>query len=630
MIESAPTRAPGLREEEPRTQPNRAEVTAPVNAPVNAPVATPIPVLTPVALAALLVLQACGGGGGAPPVVGAVVGTPSAPGGGATPPAASGGPSPAPPVLTGSGPPLPSLAERPSAPDAARFMTQATFGTKTLEEMEALRVEGFPHWLWTQFNTPAASHTAYLNAQLVRTSNNRATDEMAYEAIWQQWLQGADQLRARVSFALSQIMVISNIAPDLRPYAMASYLDLLNRNAFGNYRTLLEEVTLHPAMGYYLNMIESEKDDAAQGIHPNENYPREVLQLFSIGLAELNLDGSAKVGGDGKPIPTFGEAEVKGFARAFSGWTFASQNPANPAQFHSADENLDANWTTPMRAFSSMHSPEPKKLLGNVTLAAGQTPQKDLADALDNIFNHPNVGPFIGRQLIQRLVHSNPSKAYIERVASTFNNNGSGVRGDLKAVVAAVLLDPEARAAAAGQVANYGKQREPVIRFASFLRALGASSSNGINSIHYLDSADNGLGQSPLLAPSVFNYFSPSFRPAGALANAGLYAPEFQITTETSVVGSLNFFSNFFNSYGDGASRLNLNLAPLQALAATPAALADRLNALLFAYQMGASTRARLVQMLGALPGSTPDELKQRVRAALIVTAISPDFVIQK
>ena len=319
-------------------------------------------------------------------------------------------------------------------------------------------------------------------------------------------------------------------------------------------------------------------------------------------------------------------------AKAFSGWTFASQNPSNPNQFHSADENLDSNWTTPMRAFPSMHSPEAKKLLDNVTLAGGQSPEKDLADALDNIFNHPNVGPFIGRQLIQRLVASNPSRAYIQRVAQTFNNNGADVRGDLKAVVAAILLDPEARAVATAQAANYGKQREPVIRFATFLRALGATSSNGINSIHYLDSADDGLGQSQLLSPSVFNFFSPNFCQPGAVARANLYSPEFQITTETSVVGSLNFFSNFFNSggYGNGASRLAINLAPLQALVATPAALVAQLDALLFAYQMSASTRARLLQMVSALPGGSANQLRNRVRAALIVTAISPDFVIQK
>ena len=567
------------------------------------------------ALAALSALTACGGGGSSSPA-----------------PDAASGPASVNFTVVGAEPVKPPVEARPTAPDAARFLTQASFGARSVDEIEALRVEGLAHWLWAQFGAPTQLHTVYLDSQKSRETAGKATDEMSYEAIWQQWLKGTDQLRSRSAFALGQIMVISNIAPDIRPYAMSSYMDLLNRNAFGNYRTLLGEVTLHPAMGYYLNMIESEKDDAVKGIHPNENYAREVLQLFSIGLVELNPDGSQKLDASGKPVPTFGETEVKGFAQAFSGWTFASQNPTKPDDFHNADENLDSNWVTPMKAFPSLHSAEPKKLLGNVTLPGGQSPEKDLNDALDNIFNHANVGPFIGRQLIQRMVTSNPSGGYIGRVAAVFANNGAGVRGDLKAVVQAVLLDPEARAVPSLQSANFGKQREPVIRFATFLRALGAASQNGINSIHYLDGADQALGQSPLLAPSVFSFFSPNFRQPGAVAKANLYSPEFQITTETSVVGSLNFFSSFFNDegYGNGDSRLKLDLAPLQALAATPALLVDRLDALLFAYQMSATTRQRLLQMVGALPGTSAQERKSRVKAALIVTAMSPDFVIQK
>lgn len=561
------------------------------------------------AIAAAWLLDACGGGGGG----GLATSGAGLPGGG------------------GAAPAQPAAAERPSAVDAARFLAQATFGATSLEEIEALRTDGFERWLWNQFNAPTMLHTAYLDEQRQRDGQNKARDEMSYEAIWQQWLTGEDQLRGRVAFALSQIMVVSNVAPDLRPYAMSSYMDLLNRNAFGNYRTLLGEVTLHPTMGYYLNMLESEKDDAARGIHPNENYAREVLQLFSIGLVELNQDGSPRLSG-GKPIPTFGEAEVKGFAKAFSGWSFASLDATRPEQFHKGDQNLDSNWTTPMKAFASKHSTESKKLLGTSTLPSGQSAQKDLDDALDVIFHHPNVGPFIGRQLIQRLVTSNPSPEYIARVAGTFNNNGAGVRGDLKAVVRAVLLDPEARVPPA-QSASYGKQREPVIRFATFLRALRAKSQSGSNRIHYLDSADDGLGQSPLLAPSVFNFFSPNYRQPGALAAAGLVAPEFQITTETSVVGSLNFFARLINSegYGGGENKLVLDLAPLQALASDPAALATRLDVLLFAGQMSTTTRARITSMLTAMPGGTSaNNMKRRVKAALIVTAVSPDFVIQK
>ncbi len=555
----------------------------------------------------IVLLGACGGGAGGP--------------GGTTLASVSG--------AGGEQPPAPAAADRPGAEDAARFLAQATFGIRSVDEIEALRADGYERWLWRQFNAPTMLHTSYLDWQRQRDEKQRAKEEMSYEAVWHHWLNGEDQLRARVAFALSQVLVISNIAPDLRPYAMSSYMDLLNRNAFGNYRTLLEEVTLHPAMGYYLNMVESEKDDDRRGIHPNENYAREVLQLFSIGLVQLNTDGSTRFGSDGKPLPTYGEAQVKGFARAFSGWTFASQDPADDRSFHKADQNLESNWTTPMRAFPSRHSPGEKTLLDGTVLPAGQSPEKDLADALDNIFDHPNVGPFIGRRLIQRLVTSNPSPAYIARVARRFNDNGAGVRGDLRAVVRAVLLDPEARDVALARSGHFGKQREPVIRFAGFLRGLGAKSASGVNAIHDLDGSDDGLGQSPLLAPSVFNFYAPDYRQAGAVARAGLVAPEFQITTETTVVGSLNFFASRFKDggYGWGDNRLAFDYAPLEALAKDPAALTEHMNRLFFALQMTAATRARMEKMLAALPSR---DARRRVRAALTLTSISPDFVIQK
>lgn len=558
------------------------------------------------ATAVMALVSACGGSGGGGDTSGSI--------GTATPPPAT--PSAAPPTVA----------------DASRFLTQASFGIRSLAEVEALRTSGYEAWLETQFSTDAALHTTYLDTQRVREKGGRASEEMSYEAVWQQWLNGPDQLRARVAFALGQIVVISNIAPDIRPYAMSSYMDMLNRNAFGNYRTLLKDVALHPAMGYYLNMMGSEKDDPQRGIHPNENFAREVLQLFSVGLVQLDPDGSTRLGSNGKPIPTYGEAEVKAFAKAFSGWHFGTLDTSKPDQFYDHDDNLDRNWVVPMKAFPSKHATGAKTLLDGQVLPAGQTPEKDMDDAIDNIVNHPNVGPFIGRQLIQRLVTSNPSPAYIGRVAAVFANNGSGVRGDLKAVVRTVMLDPEARDPALAADGRFGKQREPVIRFAGFLRGLGAKSVNGRNDIHYLDSADDGLGQSPLLAPSVFNFFSPNFRQPGAVTKAGLVSPEFQITTETTVVGSLNFFADFFKQggYGSGDSRLTLDYGPLLSLAADPAALTDRLDALFFASRMGASTRARLIKMVAALPSGTPEDRLQRVKAALIVTAISPDYVIQR
>ena len=555
-------------------------------------------------------LAACGGGGGSNPPnsTPSTVDAINLPGSG------------------GSPPPRVAPDQRPSAADAARFLTQASFGMQSTQDVLQVQEKGYPLWLWEQINTGTMLHTSYLDQQKLRNVNDDGkayeTEEMSYEAIWQQWLYGADQLRGRVSFALSQIMVISNVAPDIRPYAMSSYMDMLNRNAFGNYRQLLEDVTLHPAMGYYLNMLNSEKDDPETGAHPNENYAREVLQLFSIGLAKLNLDASQQLDGAGKPIPSYDESVVQGFAKAFTGWTYP-----NATGWDEANEEVAAAWTSAMKPFASKHSPEKKRLLDGAEIAAGGSPQTDMKAALDSIFNHPNVGPFISRQLIQRLVTSNPSRAYISRVASMFNNNGSGVRGDLRAVVAAILLDTEARNAA--PPAHFGKQREPVMRFANFLRALNAKADNGRNSIHYLESADNGLGQSPLLSPSVFNFFSPNFRPAGKIAAAGMVAPEFQITTETTVVGGLNFFANLFNSggYGYDDNKLKLNLASLEAKAGDANALIAEFNTLFCNNQMTTGLQTRLRTMINAI---SINNSSYRVRASLILISLSPDFVIQR
>ena len=559
------------------------------------------------AVAAMALLAACGGG-------------------------SSGTEIPA-PVVAAPSPPPPTLASTPaSARDAARFLSQASFGPRSADEVEALQRGGFEAWMAQQFALPAASHLGYVEQQRQLDKNNSAAEELSYEAVWQQWLFGDVPLRSRASWALLQIFVVSNIAPDIRTHAMSSYMDMLNRNAFGNYRQLLEDVTLHPAMGYYLNLVESEKEDLARGTHPNENYAREVLQLFSIGLNQLNPDGTVKVDAAGKAIPTFDEAVIKGYAKAFSGWSFGSLDNRNANAFHDHDENIEALWQTPMQPWSSYHDSGAKTLLNGRVLPAGQSAQQDMQDALDSIFNHPNVGPFIGRQLIQRLVTSNPSAAHVQRVSAAFANNGAGVRGDLRAVLRAVLLDLEVRGDAPATRSGFGKQREPVLRFAQLLRALNAKSATGRNPIHYLDGADDALGQSPLLAPSVFNFYSPFYRPAGPLANAGLAAPEFQITSETTVVGSLNFFASVIHSggYGWDNSRLVLDYAPLMLLAGDAAALTDRLDLLLFDLQMGAATRSRLATLLKALPGASTHEREQRVKSALLVALMSPDHVIQK
>ena len=510
--------------------------------------------------------------------------------------------------------------------DAARFLTQATFGITNIEEIQTLRSYGLDAWINAQSDMKSASLVDYINQQSSRNENGKPTDEMAYEALWQQWLYSPAQLRARVAFALSQIFVISNVAPDLHPLAMTSYMDMLSTNAFGNYRKLLEDVSLHPAMGYYLNMIESEKEDLDKGTHPNENFAREVLQLFSIGLVKLNIDGTPMLDEQKKPIATYDQTVVQGFARAFSGWSFGGRDTSKNDSFQNGEET----WSVPMQAWASKHSTASKALLDGKILSPGQTPQKDMADALDTIAAHPNIGPFIARRLIQRLTTSNPSAAYIQRVATVFNNDGNNARGNLKAVVRAILLDDEARAPLPTQVTHFGKQREPVIRFANLLRVTNAMADDGTNRIHYLDSADNALGQSPLLAPSVFNFYSPDFKSPGSIAAAGLNAPEFQITTETTIVGALNFMSEVIQtgSYGwQDAGKIKLDYKKFDDVAGDASQLIDRVNALLMNYSMRAETRTSLMRVIN---GIDPKNKIERTKAALTIALVAPEFAIQR
>lgn len=524
--------------------------------------------------------------------------------------------------LPGSGgepPAEPAAGDQPSAVDAARFLAQASFGARSPEEVNAVRTMGYERWLWQQFNAPTLVHTSYLDWQRQRNPDLQAGDDMSYEAIWQQWLFGEDTLRARVAFALSQILVVSNIAPDLRPYAMSSYMDLLNHHAFGNYRTLLRAVTLHPAMGYFLNLLRSEKEDAGSGTHPNENYAREFLQLFTVGMVQLDAQGVPRRDGAGQTLPTYDEATVQGHARALTGWSFAQSR-----HFWDADENLEANWTSPMVAFADRHETGSKRLLGGGTISGGSA-EADLDAVVDVAFQHPNTGPFVCRQLIQRLVTSNPTPAYIGRVAAVFADNGGGVRGDLRAVVRALLLDPEARDPSLAAAGRFGKQREPVLRLANLLRAMNARGSSGRNAIHELEAT---LGQSPLLAPSVFNFFSPNYRPAGPIAAAGLVAPEFQTTTEASVAGGLNFLVDVIQGggigWGDG--RLTFDWAPWESAAASAATLVDRLDVLFCQRQMSTTTRNRLQTLISVVPAG---QARQRVKTALVFLSMAPDHVIQ-
>ncbi len=458
-----------------------------------------------------------------------------------------------------------------SRAEASRFLTQASFGPN-LDEIERLATIGYTAWLNEQLNAPASLQLPFLDnriQQYIAAGQPVTVYQDSRQDIWfRNVLYGDDQLRQRVAFALSQILVISdqNGALEGNPTTIAHFYDILANGAFGNYRQLLEQVTLHPAMGHYLSMFRNRKPDTTLNIRPDENYAREIMQLFSIGLVQLNAQGQPLDGDPGTPgvqtIPTYTQDTIRGFAHVFTGWNFstceAPQAAGPPHGFtwwfweycpsgpEAQERLLHPGWRTPMFAWGEgssfgviYHAAEGSKQLlsypgvslpGGV-LPAGGNARANLQAALDNLFNHPNVGPFLGRLLIQRLTTSNPSPAYVGRVAAAFNNNGQGVRGDLRSVVRAILLDPEARNPAQAP-AHFGKLREPLMRVIQLWRALDGRSNAGNVPEGW---PDYYAAQAVQRSPTVFNFFLPAYSLPGEIATLGLHSPEFQITTDTYI-----------------------------------------------------------------------------------------------
>jgi uncharacterized protein (DUF1800 family) len=513
-------------------------------------------------------------------------------------------PTPAPPLPSGT----------PTVADAGRFLSQATFGP-TDALIATVQSQGFDAFLTQQFATPASSHLAFVDASGI----NPLTITQTNDAWWTFAISAPDQLRQRVAFALSEILVVSNSSKNLgnQPGALPAYYDVLVSGAFGNFRQLLENITLNPAMGSFLDMLKNDKANASGTRLPNENYAREIMQLFSIGLYHLNLDGSLTLGSNGLPIATYSQDAILGTAAVFTGWTYAQTT--NPPVF-----NPPADWRHPMVNVASHHSPDPKTILNGILIPAGQTAAQDFGTTLDTIFSHPNVGPFICRQLIQRLVTSNPSPGYLYRVTAVFNDNGQGVRGDLKAVVRAILMDYDARGSAKTPQ-GAGHQREPIIRLTNLLRAFGASSPDGKFSVR---NANTNLGQEAMHSPTVFNFFEPDYEAPGAIDAAGLKSPEFEITTETTVVTVANYLNTaIYSSLGPSSDKITLNLSGEQALAANPAQLVDHLNSLLLANNMSAAMRNILINAITAIPASNPAE---RAKTAVYLVINSPEFTIDK
>jgi uncharacterized protein (DUF1800 family) len=504
---------------------------------------------------------------------------------------------------------------------AARFLAQATLAP-TDAEIARVRALGYDAWLNEEFaKPPSPGNWDWLVSKGVHLDPDAASIAKGVDSqVWQRLLSAPDSLRQRVALALSEIFVVGfdGIAGPYKQFKLAGYWDLLAANALGSYRTLLEEVTLNPAMGSYLNTAGNQKEDVATGRQPDENYAREVMQLFTIGLYELNTDGSLRLGTNGQPIETYTQDTVTNLARVFTGW-----KNDTPRSGDAAPEFV----RRPMALISNRHSTLAATFLG-VTVAANTDGRTALTTAMNTLANHPNVGPFIGRQLIQRLVTSNPSAAYVGRVATAFNNNGQGVRGDLKAVLRAVLLDDEARSDANRTNPQFGKLREPMLRFIQWARVFGAQSLSTNWDVGNTGDPATRLGQSPQRSASVFNYFRPGYVPPNTpIAGGGLVAPEFQITNESSVAGYLNYM---MTAIGSGHSDIRPNYTSELALAGDAAALVDRLNRLLCAGQLSAATSSLITTTIAGMPGSSTTDKTQRVQAAVMLVMASPDYLVQR
>jgi uncharacterized protein (DUF1800 family) len=537
--------------------------------------------LSAVALSSAALLAACGGGGGDSPA-------PIAP---------------APPAVAAI-----------SAAEASRFLGQAGFGA-TDAQIGRVQTLGYSGWLDEQFAAPRSQgHYDWMVERGYAVTTNINNFNGTDNTLWRKLISSPDVLRQRITLALSEIFVVSmtGLPINWRGFVAAAYMDVLETNAFGTYRTLLGEVTLSPGMGSYLNMRGNLREDPATGRVPDENYSREVLQLFSLGLTELAADGTLK---NGVATDTYGQDTITGLAKVFTGW---NNNAAN---------NTDPGYAQrPMVLTAANHSTSVKQFLG-VTIAAGTPGATALQTALDTIAAHPNVGPFIGRQLIQRLVASNPSPAYVARVSAVFANNGAGVRGDLRAVIKAILLDDEARRAPVAGDTTRGKLREPVVRFIQWARTFGLASPTGLWNIGNVSDPSTRLGQSPLRSPSVFNFFRPGYVPPNsALGTLNLNAPEFQITNESTVVGWANWAQTFVQS-GVGETRPDYT-AEL-ALATDATVLVKRVSLLLSGDTLSAATLATIGTAVGSISATTDAGKLNRVYAAIHLVLCAPEYLVQ-
>lgn len=501
---------------------------------------------------------------------------------------------------------------------ASRFLEQATFGP-TASSIAELKRLGFEGWIASQQALPVPA----IDGSILEGRDPGPPDPLAVEFAPARFTRIAisdpAQLRVRAAWSLSQFLVVSQ--NKVVAFAVVQYANFLMANAFTNYADFLRALTLHASMGNFLDNSENRAASACIGCSPNENYARELLQLFTIGVHKLNIDGSIVRDVRGRPVETYAEADVQALARALTGWTFQSAEPG-------LGKGNWANFGKPMIALRpNDHDKDAKRLLGT-DMSPNQNASSDLDAAIAIIMAHPNVAPFVSLRLIQHLVASDPSPDYIRRVATVFNNDGAGRKGNLAAVVKAVLLDDEARSPDGLTDPGFGKLREPLLRLVQWARAFKASSLSGDWNFGNLSDPSTRLGQSPQRSPSVFNYFRPGYVPAGtAIAGAGLVAPEFQLANETSVAGYLNFM------LGVCAARhadIRPDYSAERTLASDAAALVARIERLLCADQLGSGARQLIVDAIQGLPKASSTDLDNRVATAAYLVLAAPDYLVQR
>lgn len=555
-------------------------------------------------------------------------------------------------ALVNGTPPVPLV----DPADASRFLEQATFGA-TDADIHHLSMIGYQAWFNEQFaipptpqvpivqqelmlnNPPCASGNVKCNAALFL--QNSADEQLVQNSFWQQAVTGNDELRQRVRYALSEMLVVSsNNSSGVQNYPRgeANFYDVLGADAFGNFRTILNDVTLNPEMGVFLSMLGNDKGNATTD--PDENYAREVMQLFTIGLYQLNDDGTQKLDGTGNPIPTYSNTDVMGLAKVFTGFSWKIPGNGSDTGWSNCCVYVGPSYgedLLPMQSYSDHHSTDEKAFLGATIPAGSSDADADLKIALDTIFNHPNVPAFVSKQLIQHLVTSNPSPAYLSRVSAVFKDDGTGVRGNMKAVIAAILLDPEARDAANfSSNPQYGKVREALLRYTEWARAFTAQSRTGSFDLGSTEDPIYGLGQMSLRSPTVFWWFTPGYVPPGtSIAAANLTAPEMQMTNVSTVVGYINYLETAIGGDADSGPDLFASYGTEMALAATPDQLVDRLNLLLMAGEMSSTLQSQIVAAVNGIPIPSGNQsaiqaaLANRVRTAVYLTTASPDFSAQ-